>query len=310
MPRAVLGARHGPRRIPLHRQRAARCHDHLGPDRHLRGVRAADAVPEHRGRRLDDHAAAEPGHAAHSARQHPGHLHAHAAHAATAPATWSSARARKAITSTPSSAASASVTRETPLNKDGIKLAELGVGDTFGEEALISEAKRNATVTMLTEGVLMRLNKQDFRELMNEPLLQWVTRRAGRAAGGQERRRVARCAPAVGIPEPGGRRRGERAAVLHPPEALGAATRASPTSSIAIPGGAARLRHSSWWRKASTPMCSRAGCRRMERGLRRARRPDRPAGSRPTSCAWTSRRTARRPGNSRSSSGSGRDPAR
>jgi CRP-like cAMP-binding protein len=66
------------------------------------------------------------------------------------------------------------VTRETPLNKEGIKLAELGTGDTFGEEALIAEAKRNATVTMATEGVLMRLAKQDFRELMNEPLLQWV----------------------------------------------------------------------------------------------------------------------------------------
>lgn len=67
------------------------------------------------------------------------------------------------------------VTRETPLNKEGIKLAELGVGDTFGEEALIAEAKRNATVVMLSDGVLMRLNKQDFRELMNEPLLQWVS---------------------------------------------------------------------------------------------------------------------------------------
>jgi CRP-like cAMP-binding protein len=67
------------------------------------------------------------------------------------------------------------VTRETPLNREGIKLAELGVGDTFGEEALIAEAKRNATVTMQTDGVLMRLNKQDFRELMNEPLLQWVS---------------------------------------------------------------------------------------------------------------------------------------
>jgi CRP-like cAMP-binding protein len=66
------------------------------------------------------------------------------------------------------------VTRETPLNKEGIKLAELGIGDTFGEEALIAEAKRNATITMLTDGVLMRLAKQDFRELMNEPLLQWV----------------------------------------------------------------------------------------------------------------------------------------
>ena len=66
------------------------------------------------------------------------------------------------------------VTRETPLNREGIKLAELGVGDTFGEESLIAEAKRNATVTMLCDGVLMRLNKQDFRELMNEPLLQWL----------------------------------------------------------------------------------------------------------------------------------------
>ncbi len=67
------------------------------------------------------------------------------------------------------------VTRETPLNREGIKLAELSVGDTFGEEALIAEAKRNATVTMLTDGALMRLNKQDFRQLMNEPLLQWVS---------------------------------------------------------------------------------------------------------------------------------------
>jgi CRP-like cAMP-binding protein len=66
------------------------------------------------------------------------------------------------------------VTRETPLNREGIRLAELTVGDTFGEEALISEAKRNATVTMLTDGVLMRLSKQDFRELMNEPLQQWL----------------------------------------------------------------------------------------------------------------------------------------
>ncbi|NNC76541.1 MAG: cyclic nucleotide-binding domain-containing protein, partial [Woeseiaceae bacterium] len=66
------------------------------------------------------------------------------------------------------------VTRETPLNKDGIKLAELRVGDTFGEEALISEAKRNATVTMLTDGTLMRLNKEDFNRLLNEPMLGWV----------------------------------------------------------------------------------------------------------------------------------------
>jgi CRP-like cAMP-binding protein len=67
------------------------------------------------------------------------------------------------------------VTRETPLNKEGIKLADLGPGDSFGEEALIAEAKRNATVTMSTDGSLMRLGKHDFQTLLNEPLLQWVT---------------------------------------------------------------------------------------------------------------------------------------
>ena len=71
---------------------------------------------------------------------------------------------------------SALVTRETPLSKEGIKLAELHVGDTFGEEALISDAKRNATVTMQTDGAVMRLGKEDFKKLLNEPMLEWVSR--------------------------------------------------------------------------------------------------------------------------------------
>lgn len=66
------------------------------------------------------------------------------------------------------------VTRETPLNKEGIRLAELNVGDTFGEEALISNAKRNATVTMIESGSVMRLGKEDFKTLLNEPMLDWV----------------------------------------------------------------------------------------------------------------------------------------
>lgn len=80
------------------------------------------------------------------------------------------------------------VTRETPLNKEGIRLAELEVGDTFGEEALISEAKRNATVVMDTDGTLMRLKKDDFRTLLNEPMLEWVDNDAADAIiaeGGQ-----------------------------------------------------------------------------------------------------------------------------
>jgi len=78
------------------------------------------------------------------------------------------------------------VSRQTPLNKEGVKLAELKMGDTFGEEALISDAKRNATVTMLTDGTLMRLSKEDFRTLLNEPFLKWVDYRQakGLVAGG------------------------------------------------------------------------------------------------------------------------------
>lgn len=72
------------------------------------------------------------------------------------------------------------VIRETPLNKQGIKLAELGMGDTFGEEALISDAKRNANVIMMTDGTLMRLGKEDFRTLLNEPMLQWVSYEEGK----------------------------------------------------------------------------------------------------------------------------------
>jgi rhodanese-related sulfurtransferase len=50
-------------------------------------------------------------------------------------------------------------------------LAELKAGDAFGEEALVAESRRNATVRMKTAGVLLRLKKQDFIELLREPLL-------------------------------------------------------------------------------------------------------------------------------------------
>jgi rhodanese-related sulfurtransferase len=54
-------------------------------------------------------------------------------------------------------------------------LAELKAGDVFGEEALISDSKRNATVTMKSNGVLLRLKKQDFLELLQEPLLHRIS---------------------------------------------------------------------------------------------------------------------------------------
>lgn len=42
-------------------------------------------------------------------------------------------------------------------------------GQCFGEEALVANTPRNATVTMLTSGILMRLGKDDFKTLMHEP---------------------------------------------------------------------------------------------------------------------------------------------
>lgn len=56
-----------------------------------------------------------------------------------------------------------------------VELAELGAGSSFGEEALLSGSKRNASVTMKTSGQLMRLAKEDFNELLKEPLLDRVT---------------------------------------------------------------------------------------------------------------------------------------
>lgn len=55
-----------------------------------------------------------------------------------------------------------------------IVLAELKSGDGFGEEALVSEAKRNATVHALGDGMLLRLARQDFNELLREPLLRRI----------------------------------------------------------------------------------------------------------------------------------------
>jgi len=67
------------------------------------------------------------------------------------------------------------VTRSAQAKPQPVQLAELGPGDSFGEEALISDGRRNATVTMLTNGTMMRLSKADFMSLLNEPLLHWVS---------------------------------------------------------------------------------------------------------------------------------------
>jgi len=72
------------------------------------------------------------------------------------------------------------VSRKTRKNPEGRVLAILEAGDNFGEEALISGGKRNASIIMQTDGVLMSLSKIDFLELLNDPLLKWISYTEGR----------------------------------------------------------------------------------------------------------------------------------
>ena len=54
-----------------------------------------------------------------------------------------------------------------------VLLATLPTGSGFGEEALISNRSRNATITMRENGSLMRLKKNDFLTLLIEPLISY-----------------------------------------------------------------------------------------------------------------------------------------
>jgi len=73
------------------------------------------------------------------------------------------------------------VSRADGVNAPSILVAELKEGDAFGEEALVSDNKRNATVTMKTDGQLLRLNKHDFVALLKEPMLTQVSREVAEA---------------------------------------------------------------------------------------------------------------------------------
>lgn len=54
-------------------------------------------------------------------------------------------------------------------------LAAIKNGACFGEDALIGETKRNATITMTTDGTVMALDKVSFIKLLKEPVIQQLT---------------------------------------------------------------------------------------------------------------------------------------
>jgi rhodanese-related sulfurtransferase len=67
------------------------------------------------------------------------------------------------------------VSRVQDRSKPPVELAEISVGEAFGEEALASDTKRNATVKMKTDGQLLRLKKEDFVELLKTPVVNMVS---------------------------------------------------------------------------------------------------------------------------------------
>ncbi len=67
------------------------------------------------------------------------------------------------------------VSRSIAAGRGQIHLADLGPGMAFGEEALIANRARNATVTMLSDGQLMRLGNQDFVELILAEVLRPIS---------------------------------------------------------------------------------------------------------------------------------------
>lgn len=67
------------------------------------------------------------------------------------------------------------VTKQASSDKTPIRIAELSAGISFGEEALLADQPRNASITMLTDGRLMRLAKADFTQLLADPALHYVS---------------------------------------------------------------------------------------------------------------------------------------
>jgi len=53
-------------------------------------------------------------------------------------------------------------------------LSELKSGSVFGEEALLLDAPRNASIVALNDGVVMRLPRAEFDELLKKPIIQYV----------------------------------------------------------------------------------------------------------------------------------------
>jgi CRP-like cAMP-binding protein len=67
------------------------------------------------------------------------------------------------------------VTRKISNQDKEFTLAELHEGNGFGEEALIGNVERNATIKALSDGILTRIKKDDFVRLIKEKVLKSIS---------------------------------------------------------------------------------------------------------------------------------------
>lgn len=66
------------------------------------------------------------------------------------------------------------VSRYLKKQNKSFRLAKLKLGDGFGEEALLRNAPRNASVTCIEDGSLMRITKEAFLSLIRDPAIKNV----------------------------------------------------------------------------------------------------------------------------------------
>lgn len=66
------------------------------------------------------------------------------------------------------------------MTDEPTKIAEIGEGDAFGCEALISGKTRSETVTMLEDGTLLTLGKEDFDWLISKQMIKAVSAKVAR----------------------------------------------------------------------------------------------------------------------------------
>ena len=69
----------------------------------------------------------------------------------------------------------AEVFRTDPFTDETSRVAQLGSGEGFGEESLLQEGFRNATVRMITPGRLLVLSKSDFDELIKPTFVEEIS---------------------------------------------------------------------------------------------------------------------------------------